>query len=159
MKEGPTLTAWYITIRRICIFTGNPFPQWLPKQKGACGTHLNTCRAETTSRFLKRSIDCADDDPSMPIIDEIECSDSARIAAHPYTSSAADAQIKVFIEQRIIFDNGQVFKDISRSLGFDAYIFYDSLELTVTEPETATLGFRNIQRTGKLRTPFLLSAG
>jgi hypothetical protein len=95
----------------------------------------------------------------MPIIDKIKGSDSAHIAAHPYTSSATDAQIKVCVEQRIFFDNGQVFKDISRGLGFDAYIFYDSLELTVTEPETAALGFRNIQRTGKSRTPFLLCAG
>jgi hypothetical protein len=94
----------------------------------------------------------------MPIIDEIEGSDSTYIPAHLYTSRATDTQVIVSSKQRIIIDNGQVFKDISRSLGFDAYIFYDSLELTVAEPRTTSLRFRNIQRTGKSRAPFLLGA-
>jgi len=69
----------------------------------------------------------------MVIIDEIEDSAFIYIPAHPYTSCATNAEIKVSFKKGIVLGKRQMSKDIARSLGPEADIFNYPTKLTVFE--------------------------
>jgi len=116
------MTACKITIDRNGIFTGYFFTKWLLTRKGAGRAYLHARRTETAQGFSQCPIDSSDNKSPLFIIDEIEYPDAVHIAAHPYTSCAADAEIEVYVKQMIIFDNRKISKDIPRGLGPEADI-------------------------------------
>jgi hypothetical protein len=81
------------------------------------------------------------------------------ILAYPYTTSAANTEVIIPFEQRLVFDNGEISKIVARRLQTDSYMINYLLELAASQQRAATQIVVDFHGAWFAGTTFTLSAG